>query len=112
MDTPQLPREENSDSEIVGAAPETVSASSRTTGGSQPAADWICVASARNVLVVDDNDRHLDILHTILSSVGHDVETCGSGSEALRRLDMHHYDVVVLDMVMPEVSGLVVAQQM
>ena len=69
-------------------------------------------AAARNVLVVDDNDRHLDILSTILTSVGHDVETCGSGAEALRRLDMRHYDVVVLDLVMPEVSGLVVAEQM
>jgi CheY-like chemotaxis protein len=112
MDTLPLPREKNPDSETIGAAPEAVSSSSRTSGGSQPAADWICVAAARNVLVVDDNDRHLDILNTILSSVGHDVETCGSGSEALRRLDMRHYDVVVLDMVMPEVSGLVVAQQM
>lgn len=112
MDTLPLPREKNPDSETIGAAPEAVSSSSRASGGSQPAADWICVAAARNVLVVDDNDRHLDILNTILSSVGHDVETCGSGSEALRRLDMRHYDVVVLDMVMPEVSGLIVAQQM
>src|SRR5689334_6384218 len=72
----------------------------------RPAADWICVAAARNILVVDDNDRHLDILSTILTSVGHDVETCGSGSEALRRLESRHYDVVVLDLVMPEVGGL------
>ena len=78
----------------------------------QPAADWICVAAARNVLIVDDNDRHLDILSTILSSVGHDCETCGSGAEALRRLDARRFDVVVLDLVMPEVSGLVVAEQM
>ena len=78
----------------------------------KPAADWICVAASRNILVVDDNDRHLDILDTILSSVGHDVETCGSGAEAIRRLDMRRFDVVVLDLVMPEVSGLVVATQM
>ena len=78
----------------------------------KPAADWICVAAARNILVVDDNDRHLDILNTILSSVGHDVETCGSGGEAIRRLDMRHFDVVVLDLVMPEVGGLTVAMQM
>jgi CheY-like chemotaxis protein len=78
----------------------------------KPAADWICVAASRNILVVDDNDRHLDILNTILSSVGHDVEVCGSGAEAIRRLDMRHFDVVVLDLVMPEVSGFTVAAQM
>ena len=70
------------------------------------------MAAARNILVVDDNDRHLDILSTILSSVGHDVETCGSGADAVRRLDSRRFDVVVLDIVMPEVGGLLVAQQM
>lgn len=83
-----------------------------SAGRDLPAADWICVASARDVLVVDDNDRHLDILSTILTSVGHEVETCGSGAEAIRRLEARHFDVVVLDLVMPEISGVVVAQQM
>ena len=96
---------------LAAAAPEFVSESIAPQAG-RPAADWICVASARNILVVDDNDRHLDILSTILVSVGHDVETCGSGAEALRRLDMRRFEVVVLDLVMPEVSGLTVATQM
>lgn len=74
--------------------------------------DRICVAATRNILVVDDNDRHLDILNTILVSVGHNVETCGSGAEAVRRLDGRRFDVVVLDLVMPEVSGVIVAQEM
>jgi CheY-like chemotaxis protein len=111
MDTRPLRRERRQDLATAGAASEGVGSSTGASSGAHPAADWVCVAAARNVLVVDDNDRHLDILNTILSSVGHDVETCGSGSEALRRLDMRHYDVVVLDLVMPEVSGLVVAQQ-
>ena len=97
---------------IAGVAPEGMSETVDIPQPARPAADWICVAAARNILVVDDNDRHLDILNTILTSVGHDVETCGSGAEALRRLEMRHYDVVVLDLVMPEVSGLTVATQM
>ena len=112
MNTPPHPGDSKDAAETAGAAPETIESSPRASSSAQPAADWICVAAARNVLVVDDNDRHLDILSTILTSVGHDVETCGSGAEALRRLDMRHYDVVVLDLVMPEVSGLVVAEQM
>lgn len=113
MDTPPLTREATDGS--IGVALQSfgssTGASSGASTGSQPAADWICVAAARDVLVVDDNDRHLDILNTILTSVGHDVETCGSGADALRRLDMRHYDVLVLDLIMPEVNGLVVAQQ-
>ncbi len=112
MNTPPLSGETRTDAEAIGAHSQSVASASRASGGAQPAADWICVAAARNVLVVDDNDRHLDILSTILTSVGHDVETCGSGAEALRRLDMRHFDVVVLDLVMPEVSGVVVAEQM
>ena len=111
MGSPPLPRENGKGQAVAGIGAEGVQ-SFHLSSGPQPAADWICVAAARNVLVVDDNDRHLDILSTILTSVGHDVETCGSGAEALRRLDMRHYDVVVLDLIMPEVNGLVVATQM
>ncbi len=82
------------------------------SGRDQPAADWICVAAARNILIIDDNDRHLDILSSILASVGHDTETCGSGAEALRRLESRHFDVVLLDLVMPEINGVVVAHEM
>lgn len=74
--------------------------------------DRICVAAMRSILVIDDNDRHLDILDTILTSVGHDVETCGSGAEAVRRLAEQPFDVVVLDFVMPEISGEAVAEAM
>lgn len=76
------------------------------------AANWIRVASPRTILIVDDNDRHLDILAAILSGVGHDIETCGSGAEALRRMSARRYEVVVLDLVMPEVSGVTVAREM
>lgn len=109
MDTPPLPLEAEQDSNTNGAAADGVLGTQDCPQRAHPAADWICVAAARNVLVVDDNDRHLDILSTILSSVGHDLETCGSGAEALRRLESRHFDVVVLDLVMPEVSGLAVA---
>ena len=64
------------------------------------------------MLIVDDNDRHLDILSAILGGVGHEVETCGSGAEALRRVAAHPYDVIVLDLVMPEIGGLAVATEM
>ena len=112
MDSPPLPRGFESASASTGASAGSVSETSASKSRAQPAADWICVASARNILVVDDNDRHLDILNTILSSVGHDVEICGSGAEAIRRLETRRFDVVVLDIIMPEVSGLLVAQQM
>ena len=109
MMTPPPPRGRFHPARLGGAVIDSISADA-TQG--KPAADWICVAASRNILVVDDNDRHLDLLDTILSSVGHDVETCGSGVEAIRRLAMRRYDVVVLDIIMPEVSGVLVAEEM
>lgn len=96
----------------AGAAVAESASHAGGVGQDQPAAEWIRVAAARDILIVDDNDRHLDILSAILTSVGHEVETCGSGAEALRRLDSRHFDVVVLDLVMPEVTGIAVAQHM
>lgn len=106
---PPLERKRDTEASVVGANTFAVPAAPTRD---HPATDWIRVAASRNVLIVDDNDRHLDILSTILTSVGHDVETCGSGAEALRRLEGRHFDIVVLDLVMPEINGVVVAEQM
>ena len=108
VNAPPPPLEQERDAEAAELGADTVA----VRPALHPASDWIRVAASRNVLIVDDNDRHLDILSTILSSVGHDVETCGSGAEALRRLEGRHFDILVLDLVMPEISGVVVAEQM
>lgn len=111
MPRPRLPDERLQDSVTRGAGYEGFGAG-QPANRTLSAADWICVASQRRVLIVDDNDRHLDILSAILGGVGHEVETCGSGAEALRRVAAHLYDVVVLDLVMPEINGLTVATVM
>lgn len=110
MQRPDLPGRAGTRGAIGGAAQESVGVADARTD--QRGGNWVCVASPKRVLIVDDNDRHLDILSAILSSVGYDVETCGSGAEALRRLAVRLYDVAVLDLVMPEVSGVTVAREM
>lgn len=57
------------------------------------------------ILVVDDNERHLDILCSLLEAAGFRTESCDSGLDALFRLGSGAYDAVVLDMVMPGVNG-------
>ena len=111
MNAPPPPREQANAATVLAAGADAISPRSAPTAD-HPATDWIRVAASRNVLIVDDNDRHLDILSAILTSVGHNVETCGSGAEALRRLEGRNFDVVVLDLVMPEISGVIVAAQM
>lgn len=69
-------------------------------------------SDALSILIVDDNRHHLDILTTVLGAAGHRASACQSGAEAVKTLAQRSYDLVVLDMVMPEVNGLAVLKAM
>ncbi len=57
------------------------------------------------VLVVDDNEMNRDILSRILRRRGHDVVLATNGQEALERLAAQSFDLVLLDILMPEMNG-------
>ena len=65
----------------------------------------------RKVLVVDDNVDSITILRSILETNGFDVRVAQSGREALDRIDEERPDVVLLDVMMPEMSGLEVLER-
>jgi len=60
----------------------------------------------REVLVVDDTPDCLFILRGMVESSGYSVRTAQSGREALESMADHVPDVIMLDMMMPEMSGL------
>jgi len=60
---------------------------------------------AKRILVVDDDEMVLMALGELLKPEGYEVETVSSGSEALRRLDENTYDLLMLDVIMPEMDG-------
>src|SRR5262245_32764814 len=64
-----------------------------------------------SILVVDDSPPLRDMLGRALSSEGYRVATAGSGSEALSRLATQPFDVILADIVMPDVSGLEVLER-
>lgn len=61
------------------------------------------------VLLVDDDPMTLEVLRKALENSGHEVFTCDSGYDALCVLEKESYDCVICDVIMPELSGLVVA---
>jgi signal transduction histidine kinase len=61
--------------------------------------------SSLNVLVVDDEPRILEVVSAYLRFDGHSVSTATSGREALEKFRRNQFDLVVLDRVMPEMSG-------
>jgi signal transduction histidine kinase len=61
--------------------------------------------SSLRVLIVDDEPGILEVVAAYLRCDGHTVATAASGREALEKFQRNHFDLVVLDRVMPEMSG-------
>ena len=61
-------------------------------------------------LVVDDDEDIRDVLSQMVQRLGHEVSTANDGLEALDALRQQRFDVMILDMSMPRLSGLGVAQ--
>ncbi|MDX2258380.1 MAG: CHASE domain-containing protein [Hyphomicrobiaceae bacterium] len=58
------------------------------------------------VLVVDDMEVNRDLTAAVLTQAGHVVEGAASGQEAIRRIREARYDVVLMDVQMPEMDGI------
>jgi len=64
------------------------------------------------ILVVDDDPAILELVKEVLQAAGYLVDTAGSGKEALACLNTHPYDLVLTDMLMPEMGGMELAQHL
>ncbi|HUC04135.1 MAG TPA: response regulator, partial [Acidimicrobiales bacterium] len=64
------------------------------------------------VLVVDDEESYRQALASGLAREGFAVEIAGDGHEALRLFHRVHPDLVLLDVMLPDQSGIEICQQM
>jgi CheY-like chemotaxis protein len=60
---------------------------------------------AKRILVVDDDEMVLMALEELLKPEGYEVQTVAGGTEALQKLDQGGYDLLMLDVIMPEMDG-------
>jgi adenylate cyclase len=69
------------------------------------------MATPAKILVVDDTPQNVKLLTDLLTVKGYAVVTAASGAEALARIEADRPDLVLLDVVMPGMSGYEVCQR-
>ncbi|MFB5636112.1 MAG: PleD family two-component system response regulator [Nitrosopumilus sp.] len=57
------------------------------------------------ILIVDDNEQITKMLTTFLELNEHECTVANDGSEGLKRIKENNYDVILLDLAMPEFDG-------
>ena len=64
------------------------------------------------ILIVDDTPENIQVMANILSKEGYHISPALSGHEALERIKMFSPDLVLLDLIMPGMSGFEVLETM
>ncbi|RJQ59368.1 MAG: response regulator [Desulfobacteraceae bacterium] len=96
---------------------ETYSALSRSKGRIEPfrsstKRDGKVTAECASILIVDDHPLTCDLLTRLLKRQGHVVETAENGIKALEMVKKRAFDLMLLDIVMPKMSGYQVLKRL
>jgi DNA-binding response OmpR family regulator len=62
--------------------------------------------SAKRILVTEDDPSIRLLLATVLRRANYHVDTASNGGDAIRKANLTEYDVIVLDLMMPVMSGV------
>lgn len=59
----------------------------------------------KSLLIVDDEQQNVSVFHAALSAAGYDVVTAPDGKRALEAISQKKFDGIILDEMMPDMSG-------
>lgn len=68
-------------------------------------------AETPKILIVDDNPKNIQVLAGFLTENGYELEYSLSGIQALQWIDKENFDIILLDIMMPEMDGFEVCQK-
>ena len=77
----------------------------------KPLSEEAKLADSR-ILVVDDNAQNLELIVAYLDSLGVQVDTAVDGVEALEKVQQADYNLILLDIMMPKMSGFEVSPKL
>lgn len=61
---------------------------------------------SNSILIVDDEEQLKDLIAAILSGAGYKVFATENGEDALKILDGHDVDLIITDIIMPDMEGI------
>ena len=64
------------------------------------------------VLIADDNPQGVELLEAYLSGTGYEMQVACDGEETLRKVHDWHPDLILLDIMMPKISGFEVCKRL
>jgi adenylate cyclase len=70
------------------------------------------ILESSSVLVVDDTEMNRDMLCALLAADGHESAVAENGRIALEKIQKNSYDLILLDVMMPEMDGYQVLEQL
>ena len=78
--------------------------------GNSPNDDMGLLQMTKTVLIVEDNELNMKLFHDLLDANGYKTLQTRNGIEALKLAKSHHPDLILMDIQLPEVSGLEVTK--
>ena len=91
--------------------PPTAATTSTTTPATSPSSDADTFLPQSTVLIVDDNPQNIELLQAFLESLPVKLVTAVDGVDALEKVAQHNPDLILLDVMMPRMSGFQVCRR-
>src|ERR1700760_728081 len=66
----------------------------------------------KNILLVEDDPQITTLLNLHLNSSTHTLTSCGRGQDALKKIERNEYDLIILDIMLPDISGLSICKKL
>lgn len=62
-------------------------------------------STKKRILIVDDNKLNIKVATRLLSDLPYEIDECYNGKECLEKLKSNSYDLILMDIMMPEMDG-------
>jgi PAS domain S-box-containing protein len=95
---------------VMSRAQSETGPAPRSSGGLVPAPAGVPAAAPLRILVAEDNEFNAQLLEQLLARCGHRVRLANNGREALSLATKDSFDLLLLDVHMPELDGLQVVR--